>query len=89
MLTDTHRSFATLFLRMLVDYWGGSFDGSVAKYPLASYIPLAIAHWMSGCTKPTYSQLKITDGGGGSPGVVNRFKMATTPEKLATLLVKP
>lgn len=87
-LTDTHRSFCTLFLRMVVDFWRESFDQSIPIYPLAHAISPAIAYWLSGHTKPSYDRLKITDGN-GTPGVFNRFKGVTTPEALAKLLSKP
>lgn len=93
MLTDTHRSFATLFLRMIVDYWDGTFDASVVKYPLSNAIKPAIAHWLAGNTRPLYARLTTADSGigtsGSGPGVIKRFIEAITSEALGKLLARP
>ncbi len=92
MANDTTRSFATLFMRMLIDYWRGSFDNSVAAYTLAKYIAPAIAWFMAGNTRPLYARMTLVAQGVGMDsacGVVNQFVRATTPEQLSLLLARP
>lgn len=91
ILTDTHRSFCTLFMRMLVVYGQDDLDQSIRSYHLANKIAPAVKWFLAGNTRPTYDRLtrKGINGGDGYTGVCNQFGDVTTPEQLAAVLVKP
>lgn len=82
-INSTRRQFFTLFLRCGVGYYYGDFDDAFKKYELACCIPLAIAHFLSGHTTPTYDSKELS----GHNGVVSKFSFKTQ-DQLNELLVK-
>ncbi len=88
--TDTHRSFATLFMRMVVVYGCKTLDASIDAYSLSADIKPAIKHWLGGHTKPSYARLTAKGRWkmDGYTGVINQL-FNRSPDELATMLVKP
>lgn len=87
LTTDTHRSFATLFMRAFVAYGRPTLDQTLDACPLTLMIKPAVMRFLGGYTEPSYERL-LRGYPGGHLGVVSEFA-GLDAAVIATKLVKP